>query len=35
MQEKVDREMEAALQKYGPIQMPDKGHIEKWYDRID
>ena len=31
----IDAEMEAAVNKYGPIDIPDTSHIQDFYNRID
>ena len=32
---KVDREMEAAIAKHGPVTLPDTSHIDDFYNRIN
>ena len=33
--EQIDREMVAAVEKHGPVTLPDMTHIDEFYDRID
>lgn len=33
--QKIDKEMDAAIAKYGKIKLPSQGHIDGFYDRID
>jgi hypothetical protein len=32
---KVDREMEEAVKKHGPVTLPSNSHIDDFYDKID
>lgn len=31
---RINAEIEGAVQKHGPVTMPDGSHVDNWYDKV-